>query len=150
MQLIQFLPSSGTSCALKATSPRVGQAKATIAAGTGATGASLFTPLTTGAVPYAAGQISNPGCAELLLTIFYLNGADCDNCTADTIGSEKIDVIVPAKSVMPLPDGLITEISYLTGSTDAAGVFTASNVSAAQTINWYSYYTPCCDQVLVP
>lgn len=150
-QLIQYLSSSSSSaCTLRATAPRVGQAKTTIAVASGATAVDLVPALASGAIPYAAGQLSNPGCADVQLTISYLNGADCDSCTADTVAPVAITVIVPAKSVFPLPEGLVTGIQYQTGSRDAAGVFTAANVTVAQPIEWYSYYQPCCDQQLVP
>jgi hypothetical protein len=149
-QLIQYLSTSSTSCGLRATAPRVGQAKATIAVGSGSTLTDLFTALATGTVPYAGGQISNPGCADVQLTISYLTGADCDSCTADTVTLSPITVIVPAKSVFPLPEGLVSAIQYQTGSRDASGIFTASNVTVAQAIEWYSAYQPSCTQQLVP
>jgi hypothetical protein len=150
-QLIQYLStSSSSSCGMRATAPRVGQARATIAAGSGSAPTDLFTALTSGAIPYSGGQLSNPGCADVQLTISYLNGADCDSCTADIVTSVPVTVVVPAKSVFSLPEGLVTSIQYQTGSRNTVGVFTAANVTVAQSIEWYSSYQPCCDQQLVP
>jgi hypothetical protein len=149
-QLIQYLSSPSTSTGIRATAPRVGQAKATIAAGAGSVLADLVPVLASGAVPYAGGQLSNAGCADIQLTIKYLTGADCDSCTADTVTATSITVVVPAKSVFPLPEGLVTGIQYQSGSRDAAGVFTASNVTVPQAIEWYSSYQPSCSQQLVP
>lgn len=149
-QLIQYLSTASTTTGIRATAPRVGQAKATVAAAAGATLTDLVPALATGAVPYAGGQLSNPGCADVQLTINYLTGADCDSCTADTVTAVPITVVVPAKSVFPLPEGLVSGIQYQTGSRDAAGVFTAANVTVAQSLEWYSYYQPSCTQQLVP
>jgi hypothetical protein len=149
-QLISYLSTASNCSSIKATAPIVGQAKATIAVGAGSTATDLFTALASGTTPYVAGQLSNPGCADVQLTIEYLNGADCDSCTADTITKVPVKVVVPAKSVFPLPEGLIASIKYETGSRSATGVFTASNVTVAQSIEWYSFYQPSCSQQLVP
>lgn len=149
-QLIQYLSTTSGNCGIKATAPVVGQAKATVAVAAGATLTDLLSALATGATPLASGQISNPGCADVRLILTYLTGADCDSCTVDSLTTADITVIVPGKSVFPLPEGLVTRIQYQTGTTNATGVFTASNVTIAQVLNWYSSYTPCCDAILVP
>jgi hypothetical protein len=150
-QLISYL-STASSCStgIRATAPIVGQAKATIAVGSGSTATDLFTALATGATPYAGGQLSNPGCSDVQLTISYLNSADCDLCTSETITKTDVKVVVPAKSVFPLPEGLVAGIKYETGSRSSTGVFTAANVTVAQSIEWYSSYQPSCSQQLVP
>ncbi|MGL5075615.1 MAG: hypothetical protein ACRDBG_07200 [Waterburya sp.] len=150
MQIVQYFANQSVGCTSKAVLPRVGQAKATVTAGSGSAITPLFTSLTPGQLPYAAGQIDNRGCAELQLTITYLGGSDCDACTQDTLTATPVTLTVPGGTVFPLPDGLVSAISFQTGSTDPTGVFTPSNATKAQTIRWYSYYTPCCDQVLVP
>lgn len=150
MQLYQYLPTASESCNLKATAPVVGQAKTTVAVGAGATIADLLPALTTGSVPYAAGQVENKGCADVQLTISYLDGADCNTCTVDSLAVVDVTVLVPANALYPLPTGLVTRIQYQTGTVDGSGVFTASNVAIAQPISWYSFYTPCCNSVLVP
>jgi hypothetical protein len=149
-QLISYLSTPSCSTGIRATAPIVGQAKASIAVGAGSASADLFPALAAGATPYAGGQLSNPGCADIQLTISYLTGADCDSCTSDTVTAVDVKVVVPAKSVFPLPEGLVKGIKYEAGSRDAAGVFTAANVTVAQSIEWYSSYQPSCSQQLVP
>lgn len=153
--LIQFLPTESQKCGTTASLPRVGQAFLDIAAngGTGATPTLLFPVLATGDIPFAAGQISNNTCADLQVTLTYLDSADCDSCTTETITLEPLTILVPKNSVFPLPTGLVSAGGFITG-TITAGVFTASDVTVAGKVIWYSeYQTGCSDsgcEKLVP
>jgi hypothetical protein len=151
---MQFLPygqgDSVASCDVKAKAPKVGQTKTTVLPGAGATGGDILAPVASGGVPYHAGSFSNPSCADVELTITYLDGADCDECTTDTITTVTQVVQVGAGLSGKLPEGLISGITYRTGTIDDAGVFTAGNVTSKVSLNWSSSYTPCCGQTLVP
>lgn len=150
-QLVSYLPQVSDSCGLKAVLPIVGQSNLTVAIGSGSVPTALFTAVTTGSPAYSSGQITNDGCAWLRIVATYLTGSDCNPCTSDAISTSDVTVLVPPRSVFPLPYGLISEATYETGSVDSAGVFTASNVTKVQKVGWYSNYQPCCDgAVLVP
>ncbi len=149
--VVQYLPSAAPeTCAYKAVFPRVGQTKLTINAGAGATPSTLLNAVASGQLPYASGRVSNKGCAEVGLSITYLGGGDCDACTVDSLTTQVLTIVVPGGADYPLPSGLITQITAVTGTTDDSGVFTASNTAKKVVLNWYSYYQPCCDPILVP
>ncbi|MGL4977949.1 MAG: hypothetical protein ACRC5G_08035 [Cetobacterium sp.] len=96
----------------------------------------------------AAGQIQNKGCAWLQLTVNYLHGADCDDCTVDTETIISRQVLVPptGDGFWPLPEGLISTIDYVLGTVDGLGDFTPSASTKETKIHWYSYRTICCNE----
>ena len=148
MQMISYFSSSGSSCSTtRAVKPVVYQEKLTIAVGDGANRQDLLPQLATGACAADAGQIVNKGCYDILLSIEYLTGADCDNCTVDTVSPENVTITVPANSAFPLPPGLIYWMQVAT--VDSNGVEVANTTE--QTVSWYSAYAPdCAGCVLVP
>lgn len=149
MNLIQFLPneSNGAGCP-KATAPVVTQGDLTIPAGSGATPLNLLPAIASGSPAAFAGQVVNQGCHNVLLSITYLDGDDCDDCTTpDTLTPVVVDVTVPKNSAFPLPAGFITLIQAT--ALDSAGV--AVNVQVDVELDYYSAYQPCCaGGVLVP
>jgi hypothetical protein len=148
-QLIQFLSqtSTGGSCK-KAIAPVVYQSSVDILSGTGATVLPLLVSITSGNIAAFGGQVVNKGCHSLLATINYLNGDDCDECTApDILSTVPVTVIIPKNSAFPIPDGFLTGITVQT--LNSAGV--PVDVQYTQEVDFYSAYQPCCGAgVLVP
>lgn len=142
-QLIQFQIPAKQSCSVTASAPIVGQSFLDVAVASGSTPVDLFTPLASGAVPYAAGQLANTTCADLQVVLTYLDSADCDLCTSEVITTVTKTILVPKGATFPLPMGLISAGTVTTGNI-SAGVFTAANLQAAGKIVWYSDYQPGC------
>ncbi|HRT03700.1 MAG TPA: hypothetical protein P5513_07155 [Candidatus Diapherotrites archaeon] len=149
-QLISFLAqnSSGSACQT-AVAPVVVQGELTVAVGTGAALLNLVPALATGAKAGFGGQIVNKGCYDLLATITYLTGDDCDSCTTpDTLTPVVITVEIPKNSAFPIPDGFFTTVRIQT--IDAANA--PINVTTEQSVYFYSAYKPSCPTcvILVP
>lgn len=147
-QLIQFLPQeSSTGCA-KAVAPVVNQGALDITVGSGSALADLLPAIASGSPAAFGGQIVNKGCHDLLATISYLNGDDCDACTApDALTVVPVPVTVPANSAFPVPNGFLTQVQVQT--LDSAGA--PVDVQVDQAVDFYSAYQPCCNGgVLVP
>lgn len=149
-QLIQFLSqgSSSASCQT-AVAPVVVQGELTIAVGTGDVLLNLVPALATGANAGFGGQIVNKGCYDLLATITYLEGDDCDTCTTpDTLTPVVVVIEVPKNSAFPIPDGFFTTVQVQT--IDAANA--PVQVVTEQNVYFYSAYKASCPtcKVLVP
>ena len=149
-QLIQFLSqgSSSASCQT-AVAPVVVQGELTIAVGTGDTLLNLVPAIATGANAGFGGQIVNKGCYDLLATITYLEGDDCDSCTTpDTLTTVVVTVQVPKNAAFPIPDGFFTTVQVQT--IDAANA--PVQVVSEQGVYFYSAYKPACPscKILVP
>lgn len=140
MQTIQFLSNTDSASAPKAVAPVVHQASLTIATGSGATAQNLLAAITTGDCAAYGGQVVNKGCYDVKATISYLDGADCDSCTVDTLAKVDVDVIIPANSVFPLPAGYHQQIKVVT--LDAAGAPFANTTDVK--LNFYASYQPAC------
>lgn len=139
-QMIQFLSTSSSSNGVRAVAPVVHQASLTVATGSGAAKQDLLEAIAAGECAADAGQVVNSGCYDVLLTVSYLDGGDCDSCTVDTLSVVEIPVTVPKNSAFPLPAGLIKQIQVQT--VDSAGA-PISNTTA-QTLNYYGSYAPGC------
>ena len=148
MQMISYFSSNGTSCnTTRAVKPVVHQRKLTLDVGDGLTRRDLLSPLPGGECAADAGQIVNKGCYDILLSIEYLTGADCDNCTVDAVSAENVTITVPANTAFPLPPGLIYWMQVAT--VDSSGNAVANTTE--QTVSWYSAYAPdCAGCVAVP
>ena len=146
-QMIQFLPSTGSTGGVRAVAPVVHQSTLEIAVGAGAAAQDLLAAIASGSPAAAAGQVINTGCYDVELTIEYVTGADCDSCTVDTLTLEEITVVVPKNSAFPLPEGLVASIAAVT--VDSTGAPVAN--TTVQTVKHYGSYAPGCGgAVLVP
>lgn len=147
-QLIQFLAQDAASGCAKAIAPVVNQGALNIAVAAGSVLADLLPAIASGSPAAFGGQIVNKGCHDLLAAITYLEGDDCDTCTApDTLTPVVINVTVPKNSAFPVPNGFIGLIQVQT--LDSAGA--PVNVQKEQAVDFYSAYQPCCSGgVLVP
>ena len=148
-QLIQFLPPDTSSTCLTAVLPVVVQEELTITSGNGSVLTDLVPAIASGSPAAYGGQISNTGCHALLVTITYLEGDDCDECTSpDTLTTSTITVKVPKNRTMAIPEGFLTTVQVQT--IDATN--TPINVQKDQVIYFYSSYKPNCVscKVLVP
>lgn len=144
------ISSSSADCCggLKAIAPVVNQSKSTQLVG--GTGGILVAPIATGQPALMGGSIENKGCKAIQATINYLTGADCDECTADTLTTVTQTIKIEGNEFIALPNGAVTGITYETGSIDDAGAFTASAVTAGkQVVRYYSAYVPSCNPVIV-
>lgn len=149
--MIQFLEMGQAAQCAQAVLPVVYQSTTVFDAGTGTTPQPVLAPLAAGDKAAYGGQVINKGCQDLLLTISYLQGGDCDPCTTpDTLTVSTVDVTVPKDSSFPLPDGFITGVVGVL--VDNAGVPVALAGDLTQTVRFYSAYTPACPAcaVLVP
>ena len=140
MQTIQFLSNSEAGASLKATAPIVHQEAFTVAVGAGAAPQDLLAAIAAGDCAAYGGQIVNKGCYDVKATISYLDGADCDSCTVDTLTKVDVDVVIPANSVFPLPAGFHQQIQVST--LDSAGAPIANTTEVK--LNFYASYQPSC------
>lgn len=147
-QPIQFLPTQGSSDCPKAVAPVVHQEALEIAVGSGSSAADLLPAVTAGDPAASCCQVSNKGCNDVLLTVSYLDGDDCDPCTEpDALSAVDVEITVPKNSVFPLPPGFIVGITAT--ALDSTG--TAVDVQKAVDIQLYCGYQPCCNgAVLAP
>jgi hypothetical protein len=140
MQQILFLANDSALSGLKAVAPIVYQESIVIPVGAGATATDLLAQIPAGECAAYGGQVVNKGCYDLLATIQYLDGADCDSCTVDTLALVPVEVIIPANSVFPLPLGFYQQISVVTVDSSEA---TVSNTTEVK-LKYYSTYQPPC------
>jgi hypothetical protein len=140
MQTIQFLSNSDSASALKAVAPIVHQSTLSILAGTGTTPKDLLAPIVAGECAAFGGQIVNKGCMAIKATITYLDGADCDSCTTETLTTLDVEVVIPANSVFPLPQGYHQGIKVVTAEEAGAPLNNTTDVK----LNFYSSYQPSC------
>lgn len=141
-QMISFLGNSSVTCSTaRAVAPVVHQASLTIAVGAGAAYQDLLAAIASGACAADAGQIVNTGCYDLQVKATYLDGADCDNCTVDTIATVDVTVIIPANSAFPMPPGYVTQIQART--VNSSGVAVANTTE--QKARYYGAYAPGCN-----
>lgn len=140
MQTIQFLATEGGSSAQKAVAPVVHQASLTVAVGSGAAAQDLLPAIAAGECASFAGQIVNKGCYDILATVSYLDGGDCDSCTVDTLETVDVELVIPANSVFPLPQGFHQQVAVQT--LDSAGAPIANTTEVK--LNFYSSYQPSC------
>lgn len=140
--LIQFLPQEGGSECAKAVAPVVNQGSLDIAVGSGSALTDLLPAIAAGSPAAFGGQIVNRGCLDLLAQITYLDGDDCDACTApDTLSPVVISVTIPKNSAFPIPNGFITQVQVQT--LDSSG--TPVDAQIEQSVDFYSAYQPCCN-----
>jgi hypothetical protein len=140
MQTIQFLSNSEAGASLKATAPIVHQEALTVAVGAGAAPQDLLAVIPAGDCAAYAGQIVNKGCYDVKATISYLDGADCDSCTVETLTKVDVDVVIPANSVFPLPAGFHQGVKVSTVDSSGAAIANTTEVK----LNFYSSYQPSC------
>lgn len=140
VQMQQILETNnGDSGCKKATAPIVGQSFNTV------TEESTFTvlnPIAAGQPALWGGTISNKGCADLKVSINYLDGDDCDECTnPDEITTKEVTWVVPKNHTMCLPDGFIVGIE--------GSLTQAPTENAPQQVDFHSSYTPRCPKCIV-
>lgn len=141
-QMISFLGNTAScSTAARAVAPVVHQNSLTIAVGAGSAYQDLLAALASGACSADAGQIVNTGCYDLQVKATYLDGADCDGCTVDTIATVDVTVIVPANSAFPMPPGFVKQIQVRT--VDSSGAAVANTTE--QKARYYGAYAPGCN-----
>lgn len=146
MAIQTFLSQSTSDNCVKAVAPEVTQAFLDIAELTGDVAQDLLAQIAPGAAAAHSGTIVNSGCMDLELTISYVDGADCDTCSTDTLSEVAVTYFVKKNRQVSLPVGLVSRIQVQTGNLDAAGAFTAAAVPANQTqqVEFDSCYQPCC------
>jgi hypothetical protein len=140
MQTIQFLSASNGGQVLKATAPIVNQKNLTIAIGAGSSFSNLLPAIAVGQPAAYGGQVVNNGCYDVNLVITYLTGADCDECTVDTLSKVDVSIIVPKNSVFPIPDGFYQQVKATTVDSTGAAVANTTEVKLAL----HSAYQPSC------
>lgn len=69
--------------------------------------------LAVGDSAYYGGKIANNGCVPITITVSYLDGADCDTCSPDTLALVDIDLIIPANASYTIPDGYWQDLTYV-------------------------------------
>lgn len=139
MQPIQFFNSTSSGNNNPAIKPVVVQDSLTIAAGTGNTLQELVNIPTGDCSPYG-GQIVNSGCYDLQVRVKYLDGGDCDSCTADTLSFTCVEFVVPKNSVFPIPDGFFTKV--FVGTLDSSRALVANTTDVS--VDLYSSHVPTC------
>lgn len=139
MQSIQFFNSDSQS-GLKAVAPVVHQNNLTIAVAAGSTAQDLLPAIAAGSCASYGGQVVNKGCYDIKLSITYLDGADCDSCTVDTLVTKIVDLIVPSNSVFPIPDGYYQQVQVSTVDSLGAAISNTTEVK----VSLHSAYQPSC------
>ena len=140
MQTIQFLATEGGSSTQRAVAPEVHQASLTMAVGSGAAKQDLLEAIAAGECASYGGQVVNKGCYDVLATVTYLDSADCDSCTVDELTTVEVELVIPANSVFPLPQGYHQQIEVQT--LDSAGAPIANTTEVK--LKFYSQYQPSC------
>lgn len=137
--------STDTTSCVKAIAPEILQGKQTIATGTGSAAAILFDRAGLTGAEYV--ELTVTGCNDVLFTINYLDGADCDSCTPDTIVEVAQNLLVRKGETRVLPQGLVADITYV--AVDTAGV--AFDVLTDTDVSFYAvaYASPCCASPIV-
>lgn len=97
----------------------------------------VIADLAVGEVAYNGGQIVNQGCKDLILTVTFLDGDDCEVCTADTITTVVEQLVVPANSSLELPAAYWQAATYVLSSDIIDG-------EPAQSVYFYSAWAPSC------
>lgn len=141
MALIHFL-TKAENPVCSATAPVVFQYSATHASGDGvdeSTETQTVVALTAGDVAYNGGQIVNKGCKDLIIDVTFLDGDDCEFCTADTITTVTEQFIVPSNSSLDLPNAFWQEATYVLNSDIIPG-------EPMQHVYVYSAYAPACPE----
>jgi hypothetical protein len=95
--------------------------------------------LAAGDAAYNGGQIVNKGCKDLILTVTFLGGDDCEVCTADTLTTVQETIIVPANSSLELPNAFWQAAEYVLSSDIVDG-------EPNQDVYVYSAYAPACPE----
>lgn len=90
-----------------------------------------------GDAAYKGGQVVNRGCKDLILTLTFLDGDDCDYCTSDTVVVVQETVIVPANTSLELPNAYWQAAEYLLSSDLIVG-------EGEQNVYIYSAFAPDC------
>lgn len=131
---------TGSNDCLKATAPFVSQELNDIAIGDGATPATLVDLGTNPAVQY--GLVTPVGCHNLLLTVTYLTGSDCDSCTVDTLTESTVTIFIRKNTPFTLPQGHIVQVDYVVVDETQAPIATTTE----QSVEFYGvgYNGACC------
>jgi hypothetical protein len=140
MQTIQFLATEGGSSTQRAVAPVVHQASLTMAVASGAAKQDLLEAIAAGECAAFGGQIVNKGCYDVLATISYLDGSDCSVCTTEELSTVEIELVIPANSVFPLPQGYHQQIEVQTLDSAGAPIANTTEVS----LKFFSSYQPQC------
>lgn len=126
---------------LKVKKPIITQSLLTIGVNTGATQQDLLAEIPEGECAAYGGQIMNPGCYDLQVTIKYLDNEACSSCAADEYLYSCENITIPKGSVFPLPDGFYTSIKVVTVDSDGQPVANTTEVK----VRLYAAYQPSCD-----
>lgn len=146
MQMISFLPpvAAGAKCEA-AVAPVVFQSADVIASGTGSSPI-VVADVVAGDPAYFGGQIVVRGCSDVLVQLNYLDGDDCQICTApDALALVARSLIIPANSSFPLPDGYWQDMSIT--AVDSTGA--PQNVQTDVSVMTYSSHKPACPDCVV-
>lgn len=135
MAQIQLLDAAKSGCKAATLPITVQPAMATYNSTTDGTTAVTIAPVGANA-PYG-GSFINKGCSDLIVTISFIVGGNCESCDdPDALTTTDILWTIPANSISPIPDGFWTELEYV--------LATAANDSKVQTVKFQSSYTPDC------
>lgn len=140
--------SASCSSAPKAVAPIITDVSLAIAAGAGSTAADVYLGVSGASAPYAGYVTKTLSCDAVKLVVTYLDGDDCDSCTADTLTTVDVTITIPAGATgVALPEGYITHITAQV--VDSAGV--AANSTAGGSVQFTSSRAGACGaDVLVP
>lgn len=137
-------PKPVKSC-LPATAPIVVQYDVTHAETEGAAVAPAELVIAAGSPAAYGGKIAISGCDSVDVTVTYLDGGDCDNCTSDTIAPVDVTFTIPAGATYPIPDGYWQAISYAV----AGGAGVSAGNSLSMHVLSACQPDPCCVVVAV-
>lgn len=101
--------------------------------------------LTVGDPALYGGKIANNGCVPIEITVSYIDGADCDSCSPDTLALVDVVLVIPAGASYSLPDGFWQDLTYIVDG--GAGV----PIGVTQNVHIYSACAgnPCPECVVV-
>lgn len=144
MATIQFLDSNKGGCKGAVLPTVIQEAPITFDTATDGTVATVIAGGAAGdAAPYG-GTFINKGCEDLIATVTYLEGSDCDSCTVDTLSTADVVWNIAANTASEIPNGFWTSISYVLAN--------AAADAKLQTVTFQSSYTADCPEcaVLIP
>lgn len=98
-----------------------------------------------GGLAYYGGKIANNGCVPVDVVISYIDGADCDPCTDDTLSLVSIPLTIPSGASYTIPEGYWQDLVYTIdgGSGVPTGALHNIHIFSASAAD------PCCPIVAV-
>jgi len=158
MGSLRKLPVSQKSCNQEPFEVYNYQSKNTFVVGEGSAATEVLTSapgtaLVSGDPLSFGGTIQNDGCLDIRVTVMnhFVSSGQCDECIPDVMDTKAVVLVIPKNYELDL-SGYISSIMVETGSEDADGSFTPSDVITGEQVVRYNacFSSSCQGTKLVP